>query len=54
MGIFFANGYIFVNIPKKKPMPPTENFTKEFPSILISVHFTKDSLGNFFLQGNPL
>ena len=20
MGIFFANGYIFVNIPKKKPM----------------------------------
>ena len=21
MGIFFANGYIFVNIPQKKPMP---------------------------------
>ena len=28
--------------------PPTVNFTKEFPFILIRVHFTKNSLGNFF------
>ena len=34
--------------------PPAENFTKEFPLILIWVHFTKDSHGKFFLQGNPL
>ena len=34
--------------------PPAENFTKEFPLILIWVHFTKDSHGIFFLQGNPL
>ena len=34
--------------------PPTENFTKELPVILIWVHFTKDSPGKKNLQGNPL
>ena len=33
--------------------PPTENFTKELPVILIWAHFTKKSHGSFFLQGNP-
>ena len=34
--------------------PPTVNFTKEFPFILIRVHFTKNSLGNFFYREIPL
>ena len=34
--------------------PPTEKYTKESPAILILVHFTKDSPGKNFLQGNPL
>ena len=30
--------------------PPAENFTKEFPLILIWVHFTKKSLRFFFYR----
>ena len=36
------------------PEPPAEEFTKEFPVILTWVHFTKDSLGEKFIEGNPL
>ena len=45
----------YVGIPFKIDQePPTEKFTKESPAILILVHFTKDSPGKKFLQGNPL
>jgi len=46
---------IYLGIPFKIDRgPPSEKFTKEFPSILIWVYFTKESPGKYFFYGNPL
>ena len=61
--IFFYKGILCKIVPLKFykgiPIridrgPPTVNFTKEFPLILIRVHFTKNSLGKIFYREIPL
>ena len=53
MGIFFANGYIFVNIPKKKTNAPHANINsirQPFtPPISVLLHLI-EYRGNVYIQ----